>query len=90
VAALGRGNVPVLMAEGITRCLADGVPVVIASRAPRGRVGTTYGYEGGGRQLANAGAIFTGGRRPQQARIDLMLALGAGFTGDGLRAVFDA
>lgn len=90
VAALGRGNVPVRMAEGITGCLAAGVPVVIASRAPRGRVGTTYGYEGGGRQLANAGAIFTGARRPQQARIDLMLALGAGFSGDKLRAVFDA
>ncbi|MFN8667227.1 MAG: hypothetical protein U0164_08465 [Gemmatimonadaceae bacterium] len=43
----------------------------------------------GGRQLANAGAIFTGSRRPQQARIDLMLALGAGLSGDALRAVFD-
>lgn len=89
VAALGRGNVPVAMAEGIARCLGDGMPVVVASRAPRGRVGTTYGYEGGGRQLANAGAIFTGSRRPQQARIDLMLALGAGLSGDALRAVFD-
>lgn len=89
VAALGRGNVPPAMAEGIARCLDAGVPVVIASRAPRGRVGTTYGYEGGGRQLANAGAIFTGARRPQQARIDLMLALGAGLGGDALRQVFD-
>lgn len=90
VAALGRGNVPPAMAEGIGRCLDAGVPVVVASRAPRGRVGTTYGYEGGGRQLANRGAIFTGSRRPQQARIDLMLALGAGLSGDAMRAVFDA
>lgn len=90
VAALGRGNVPPAMAEGIGRCLADGVPVVVTSRAPRGRVGTTYGYDGGGRQLANAGAIFTGARRPQQARIDLMLALGAGLSGEALRRVFDA
>jgi L-asparaginase len=90
VAALGRGNVPPLMAEGISRCVEGGVPVVIASRAPRGRVGQTYGYEGGGRQLADAGAIFTGARRPQQARIDLMLALGAGLTGPALHAVFDA
>ncbi len=90
VAALGRGNVPIAMADGLGRCLADGVPVVVASRAPRGRVGTTYGYAGGGRQLANLGAIFTGARRPQQARIDLMLALGAGLTGDALRAVFDS
>jgi L-asparaginase len=89
VAALGRGNVPPAMAEGVARCLAGGVPVVVASRAPRGRVGTTYGYPGGGRQLANLGAVFTGARRPQQARIDLMLALGAGLAGDALRAVFD-
>jgi L-asparaginase len=90
VAALGRGNVPPAMAEGIELCLEAGVPVVVASRAPRGRVGTTYGYDGGGRQLANAGAIFTGARRPQQARIDLMLALGAGLRDHDLRAVFDA
>ena len=49
----------------------------------------TYAYEGGGRHLANLGAIFTGARRPQQARIDLMLALGSGLTGDALRAVFE-
>lgn len=89
VAALGRGNVPPLMGEALGRCVRAEVPVVVASRAPRGRVGQTYGYEGGGRQLARLGAIFTGSRRPQQARIDLMLALGAGLSGDALRAVFD-
>ncbi|MEO7964028.1 MAG: asparaginase [Gemmatimonadaceae bacterium] len=89
IAALGRGNVPPLMAEGIGRAIADGIPVVVASRAPRGRVGRTYAYEGGGRYLANLGAIFTGARRPQQARIDLMLALGSGLSGDALRAVFE-
>ena len=89
VAALGRGNVPPPMAAAIGRCVADRVPVVVASRAPRGRVGQTYGYEGGGRHLARLGAIFTGSRRPQQARIDLMLALGAGLAGPDLQAVFD-
>jgi L-asparaginase len=89
VAALGRGNVPPPMAAAIGRCVGARVPVVVASRAPRGRVGQTYGYEGGGRHLAKLGAIFTGSRRPQQARIDLMLALGAGLTGPELQAVFD-
>lgn len=89
VAALGRGNVPPYMAEALGRCVEAGVPVVVASRAPRGRVGQTYGYEGGGRHLARLGAIFTGSRRPQQARIDLMLALGSNLSGDALRAVFD-
>jgi len=59
---------------------------VIASRALRGRVGHTYGYAGGGRRLFEAGALFAGSRRPQQARIDLMLALGAGVD---VRTVFD-
>jgi L-asparaginase len=76
--AMGRGNVPPAMVPGIERWLADSKPVVIASRALRGRVGHTYGYYGGGRRLRDLGVIFAGSRRPQQARIDLMLALGAG------------
>jgi L-asparaginase len=78
VAAMGRGNVPPAMVPGIERWLNERKPVVIASRALRGRVGHTYGYPGGGRRLHDLGVIFGGSRRPQQARIDLMLALGAG------------
>ncbi len=78
IAAMGRGNVPPGMMGGIERWLGENKPVVITSRAPRGRVGRTYGYFGGGRRLSELGAIFAGSRRPQQARIDLMLALGAG------------
>lgn len=80
IAAMGRGNVPPAMVDGIGRWIADEKPVIITSRAGRGRVGRTYGYPGGGRRLAEMGAIFAGPRRPQQARIDVMLALGAGFT----------
>jgi L-asparaginase len=90
VAALGRGNVPPGMVAGIERWIEEGKPVVIASRAQRGRVGHTYGYPGGGRRLLAAGAIFAGSRRPQQARIDLMLGLGAGLDAAGLRQLFDA
>jgi L-asparaginase len=75
--AMGRGNVPPAMVPGIERWLRARKPVVVASRALRGRVGHTYGYPGGGRRLYELGAIFAGSRRPQQARIDLMLALGA-------------
>lgn len=88
VAALGRGNTPLAMYEAIKRWIADGKPVVITSRAARGRVGPTYGFPGGGRSLYDAGAIFAGARRPAQARIDLMLALGAGLEGDQLIAAF--
>jgi L-asparaginase len=88
VAALGRGNTPLPMYEAIKRWIADGKPVVITSRAARGRVGPTYGFPGGGRSLYAAGAIFAGARRPAQARIDLMLALGAGLEADRLVAAF--
>jgi len=88
VAALGRGNVPPEFAKGIARCIAQNVPVVVSSRAWRGRVGETYGYEGGGRQLAQLGAFLAGARRPQQARIDLLLALGAGYDREALGALF--
>jgi L-asparaginase len=90
VAAMGRGNVPPPMAEGIGRWLADGKPVVIASRALRGRVGPTYGYVGGGRRLVELGAIFAGSRRPQQARIELSLGLGAQLDEGAVRALFES
>jgi L-asparaginase len=89
VAAMGRGNVPPEMVPGISRWLDAGRPVVIASRAQRGRVGRTYAYEGGGRRLHALGTILAGGRRPQQARIELLLALGAGMDVPGIRALFE-
>jgi L-asparaginase len=90
VAAMGRGNVPPAMVPGIERWVAEDKPVVIASRALRGRVGPTYAYEGGGRRLSELGAILGGARRPQQARFDVMLALGCGMTVPEIRELFDA
>jgi L-asparaginase len=89
LAAMGRGNVPPAMAEGVARWIDAGKPVVVASRALRGRVGHTYGYPGGGRRLHAMGAIFAGSRRPQQARIDLMLGLGCGLTIAELQELFE-
>jgi L-asparaginase len=88
VAAMGRGNVPPGMVPGIERFIAAGKPVVVASRALRGRVGRTYGYPGGGRRLDDAGVVFAGSRRPQQARIELSLALGAGLSETELQQLF--
>src|SRR5687767_1711311 len=85
LAAMGRGNVP-----GIQRWVADGKPVILTSRTQGGRVGHTYGYPGGGRRLEEMGAIFGGSRRAQQARIDLMLALGAGMNGNQIKEMFDS
>ena len=89
VAGMGRGNVPPAMIDGIDRWHEEGKPVIIASRVQRGRVGRTYGYPGGARRLHERGAILAGNRRPQQARIDLMLALGAGMSVREIRALFE-
>lgn len=89
IAAMGRGNVPPAMVPGIERWLRAGKPVIVASRALRGRVGRTYGYPGGGRRLHDLGAVFAGSRRPQQARIELSLALGAGVAGRELTRLFE-
>ena len=88
VAAMGRGNLPPAMAAGVEEWVASGRPLVVSSRAQRGRVGPSYAYEGGGRRLLEAGAIFAYGRRPGQARIETMLALGAGFDAMRLRELF--
>jgi L-asparaginase len=85
---MGRGNVPPAVVPAIERWIEEGKPVVITSRTQGGRVGHTYGYPGGGRRLEEIGVIFGGSRRAQQARIDLMLALGAGMKLPGVRAVF--
>jgi L-asparaginase len=90
VAGMGRGNVPMAMVPGIERWVACAKPLVIASRAQRGRVGMTYGYPGGARRLRELGAILAGGRRPQQARIDLLLALGAGYGVERIREVLES
>lgn len=90
IAAMGRGNVPPEMVPGIARYIDAGKPVVITSRTGGGRVGHTYAYPGGGRTLEDMGAIMAGARRSQQARIDLMLALGANMSDADLRALFAA
>jgi len=74
--AMGRGNVPPAVLPGIRRWIDADKPVVIASRSPRGRVLDTYAYEGGGHQLREMGCIFADHLTGQQARIELVLALG--------------
>lgn len=71
----GRGNVPPGVLPAVRRWLADGKPVVLASRCPFGEVGGEYAFEGGGAQLLGLGVIPAGPRTSSLARMELMLSL---------------
>jgi L-asparaginase len=89
IEGLGRGNVTVAALPAIGRAVEAGLPVVITSRCPRGRVLDTYAYEGAGRQLRKMGAILGGMLPSHKARIKLMLELGAGWGVEQIRESFE-
>ena len=75
LAAFGRGNVtPGILGE-IRQAIAAGIPVLVTSRCPQGRVAPVYG-NGGGKDLAEAGAFFAGDLSGPKARILLAVLLG--------------
>jgi L-asparaginase len=89
VQALGMGNMNQPMFAAIKDAIGRGVPVVVASRVPECRVLPSYGFEGGGRTLADAGAVMADDLSPQKARILLMLLLQQGAQGQSeLQAAF--
>ena len=90
VEGLGRGNVPVAALPAIQRAIHAGIPIVIASRCPRGRVLDTYAYEGAGRQLRRMGVILGGMLPSHKARIKLMLLLGANSPVEMIRTSFES
>jgi L-asparaginase len=86
---LGWGNVNPATSAAIKEVMGKGIPVVITSRVPNGRVLPNYGYEGGGKVLADAGAVMADDLSSQKARILLMLLLQNGVQGQkDLQAAF--
>ncbi|GLC32771.1 asparaginase [Clostridium omnivorum] len=90
IEALGRGNVPPLMVEGIHKAINQGIPVVLVSRCFQGRVLDSYGYHGGGKELRNLGVIFGDNLPGQKARIKLMLALGKTTNINEIKDIFES
>ena len=88
VAATGAGNTHPDLLAAAQEAMAAGIPVVLASRVPAGRVAPAYGFPGGGARWFAAGAIGAGFLTPVKARIALALGLGAGLDDTGLRALF--
>jgi L-asparaginase len=88
VEAMGQGNVPPGVVNGISRAREMNIPVVISSRCPSGPVRPYYAYEGAGRELEQLGCIFAPYLNGQKARIKLMLAVAAGYSMERLRELF--
>lgn len=86
---LGRGNVPPAVLPGVGRAIDSGIPVVLVSRCPSGRVLDVYGYPGGGKELRRRGAIFGGFLSGAKARLALMAALGAGWSVEQIQHLFE-
>jgi L-asparaginase len=82
IEGFGRGNGPAALAAAIRRAVAQGVVVVMTSRCPVGRVEPIYGFGGGGKDLADAGALFAGDLKGPKVRILLMVLLSDPETGD--------
>jgi len=77
--------------QALGRVCRDGLPVVITSRCPIGRVSPVYGGAGGGgRDLEDAGAIFAGDLKGPKARLLLIAALGDTAARDRVREVFNS
>jgi L-asparaginase len=87
IEAFGRGNGPAALVPVIERAVASGLPVVITSRCPSGRVEPIYG-KGGGKDLLDAGAIFAGDLKGPKARLLLMVLLSVPDTRGRVREIF--
>lgn len=81
LAALGSGNATAAVVRAVARCSAAGVPVVLSSRVPSGRLAASYGGGGGGHDLVRAGAVLSAVLRPGQARVLLAALIAAGQAG---------
>jgi L-asparaginase len=75
VQGIATGHVNEATCQAIVDVLARGIPVVVASRIPKGGTRIAYGFAGSTHQLTQAGAVLSGDLSPWKARILLMLAL---------------
>jgi L-asparaginase len=89
IAANGIGNVNVEMYEAIKRARDKGIPVVISSWVPDGRVRPKYAWKGGSQTLAQLGAVYANDLSPKKARILLMIAMGTTKDSKGLQDIFN-
>ncbi|MEC6748655.1 asparaginase [Marinilactibacillus sp. XAAS-LB27] len=89
IEALGAGNMPPATLKGLHALIEKGVPIVLTSRAFNGIAQDIYDYEGGGKQLKNAGVIFAPGLSGPKARLKLLVVLEQSTDLDYITEVFE-
>ena len=89
IEAFGAGNVPPPVYYELVETIRQGIPVILVSRCPVGRIEHVYAYEGAGKQLYEAGVIFADYTNGQKARIKLLCAISAGKTHQEIRQAFE-
>ncbi len=86
----GSGGVPPILLGPISDSLDRGIPVVLTSRAPFGRITPTARGESGPKVLEEMGVIVGGDFPPHKARLLLACGLASGLGLERLRATFEA
>jgi L-asparaginase len=89
IAGLGLGGVPGSMFDAIKEARARGIPVVISTRVPTGRVFPLSAMKGSALTLQQIGCVLADNLSPQKARILLMLALTKTPDPENLQKYFD-
>lgn len=89
IEAFGVGNVTPGVYDALAAAVHAGLPVVLVSRCPVGRVEHVYAYDGAGLHLYKAGVIFADYLNGPKARIKLICTLGTGLTTDEVRKAFE-
>jgi L-asparaginase len=83
----GRGNATPAVTKAVAELAETGLPVIVTSRCPEGRVKPIYG-NGGGKDLERAGVIFAGDLTGIKSRILASVLLGLGLGREEIRAEF--
>ena len=75
IAGLGLGCVTSAMYDAIKEARAQGVPIVISTRVPTGRIFSLSAMKGSSLTLKQIGCVLADNLSPQKARVLLLLAL---------------
>jgi L-asparaginase len=89
IAGLGLGGVSSSMFDVIEEVRQKGVPVVISTRVPMGRVFALSATKGSPLALRRIGCIWADNLSPQKARVLLMLGLTGTHDPEKLQALFE-